>query len=107
MDFDKLAEEKIREAMERGEFDGLGGEGKKIDLTEYFNTPAEFRVGHSLLRSNKFVPSEVTLMREIAELIEQLKEQETPAGDFEKQLQEKKLALSLILERNHRGSRRR
>ena len=107
MDLEKLAEEKIRAAIERGEFDNLDGKGNRIDLTDYFNTPSEYRVGYSLLKANKFVPSEVSLMREISEISEKLQEKGGRNETLERQLQEKKLALSLILERNHRGSRRR
>ena len=32
MDFEKIAEEKNREAMERGEFDNLPGSGKGADV---------------------------------------------------------------------------
>jgi hypothetical protein len=107
MDFEKLAEEKIREAIERGEFDDLGGEGRKIDLTEYFNTPAEHRVGYSLLKSNKFVPGEVQLMREIADLRRQVGSGDGETGELQKELNEKQMALAMLLERNHAGSRRR
>jgi len=42
MDFDKIAEEKIREAMERGEFDDLPGSGKPLQgLDSYFATPED------------------------------------------------------------------
>ncbi|MCO6511179.1 MAG: DUF1992 domain-containing protein [Aridibacter famidurans] len=108
MDLSKLAEEKIREAVERGEFDDLEGAGRKIDLTEYFNTPSEFRVGHSLLRSNKFVPAEVELIREIGELREACANPD-PSLRAERMrlLNEKQMALAIVLERNHSGSRRR
>ena len=43
MSWDKAAEAIIREAMERGEFDHLPGQGKPIDLNAYFETPEELR----------------------------------------------------------------
>jgi hypothetical protein len=107
MDFEKLAEEKIREAIERGEFEGLGGEGRRIDHTEYFNTPAEHRVGYSLLKSNKFVPGEVQLMREKADLQGRAESGKGDSREFQKLLNEKRMALAMTLERNHAGSRRR
>jgi len=39
MNLDKIVEEAIRKAQERGEFDNLPGKGKPIDLSEYFETP--------------------------------------------------------------------
>jgi hypothetical protein len=32
MDFEKIAEEKIKEAMERGEFENIPGVGKEADV---------------------------------------------------------------------------
>lgn len=63
--FEKIAERKIREAMERGEFDNLPGKGEPIDLSDYFSVPEDLRVGYSLLKQNGFVPDEVRLLREI------------------------------------------
>ncbi len=37
--FEQIAENRIWEAMERGEFDGLAASGKPIDLDEYFKCP--------------------------------------------------------------------
>lgn len=108
MDLSRIAEEKIREGMENGEFDRLEGRGSKIDLSEYFNTPSEFRAGYSVLKANKFVPGEVELLREIAELsTPQDGEGPTAASDRERRLNEKRTSLAILLERNHRGSRRR
>lgn len=108
MDLAKIAEEKIAEAVERGEFENLEGSGKKIDLTAYFNTPAEFRAGYSVLKANRFVPGEVELLREIADLKAAL----ASASDIERptlsdRLNGKQMELSMMLERNHPGSRRR
>jgi len=108
MDFSKIAEDKIREGMERGEFDRLEGEGVKIDLSEYFNTPSEFRAGYSVLKANKFVPGEVELLRDIAKLSKSIDGEDPKTGtDRERRLNEKRMSLAILLERNHRGSRRR
>ena len=68
MSIESAIEEKIREAIERGDFDNLEGKGKPIDLNAYFETPEDLRMAFSMLRSNEFVPQEVELMREIADL---------------------------------------
>lgn len=65
MSFEKIAEEKIREAMAKGEFDNLPGKGKPIDHSAYFAAPADMRLGYSMLKSNGFVPEEVDLLKEI------------------------------------------
>jgi hypothetical protein len=72
MDFEKIAEEKIKEAMERGEFDNLEGNGKPLRyLDAYFATPESVRLGYSILKNSGFLPEEVTLLKEINSLKEQ------------------------------------
>ena len=72
MDFEKIAEEKIREAMERGEFDNLPGSGKPLQgLDSYFATPEGVRLGYSVLKNAGFVPEEMELLKEINTLKDQ------------------------------------
>ncbi len=69
MDFDQIAEAKIREAMERGEFDNLPGRGKPLQgLDSYFATPEGVRLGYSVLKNAGFVPEEMALIKEINDL---------------------------------------
>jgi hypothetical protein len=63
MSLDKIVEEIIKKARERGEFDNLPGRGKPIDLSEYFETPEDVRVAQSLLKNSGFQPPEVELFR--------------------------------------------
>lgn len=72
MSFERLVENKIREAMEKGEFDNLPGQGQPLDLTAYFNTPSDLRLGFALLKGAQFVPPEVELRRELERLQERL-----------------------------------
>lgn len=66
MNFEKIAEDKIREAIERGEFDDLPGRGRPLQgLAAYFAAPESVRVGYSVLKSSGFVPEEVDLLKEI------------------------------------------
>ena len=39
MSFKKNADEKIKEAIAKGEFENLRGKGKPLDLDAYFATP--------------------------------------------------------------------
>ena len=103
MSFSKHIDKMIGEAIARGEFENLEGEGKPIDLDAYFATPADLRVGYSVLKSSKFVPEEIDRMKEIGELKEKLAncpEEDIPK--LTKLLRERELALALILERNKR-----
>jgi len=66
-DFDRLAEQRIVEAMERGEFEGLAGRGAPLRLDEDQSVPAEWRLAHRILKNAGFVPEEVALRQEIAD----------------------------------------
>ena len=104
MSLEKFIDEQIKKAIEAGEFDDLEGKGKPLDLDAYFNTPEDLRAGYAMLKSSNFVPEEVEMMREIGALRERIAA--LPASEekqrLNKELQEKVLALSLILERNRR-----
>lgn len=102
MSLEKIIEEKILEAIKNGEFDNLEGRGKPQNLDEYFAAPEDVRVGYSLLKSNKFVPPEVDLLKEIGELKEKLKNEKDDykKTKISKLLNERMLALTIILERN-------
>ena len=104
MSLGNLIDKQIEEAIARGEFDNLEGAGKPINLDAYFATPADMRVGYSVLKSNKFVPEEVDRLKEIGELREKLSAcaDEEERKKLNKLLNDKTLALSIILERNKR-----
>lgn len=104
MSIEKHIDKMIGDAIARGEFSNLKGEGKPIDLDAYFATPDDFRLGYSVLKSNDFVPEEVDRLKEIGHLKEQIAActDETEKPRLEKALRERELALSLILERNKR-----
>ena len=93
--------------MARGEFDNLEGKGKPLNLDAYFATPEDLRVGYSVLKSNKFVPEEVDRLKEIGALKEKIKNctSEEEKKKLTKLLNEKQLALTMILERNKRKTK--
>ncbi|HEY8559607.1 MAG TPA: DUF1992 domain-containing protein [Pyrinomonadaceae bacterium] len=104
MSLEKVLEEQIQRAMAEGKFDNLKGAGKPLDLDDYFATPEDIRVGYTMLKNNDFVPPEIELMKEIGILREKIKAiaDEAEKKSLNKTLNEKQLALSLILERNKR-----
>jgi DnaJ homologue, subfamily C, member 28, conserved domain len=101
MNLDKIVEEAIRRAQERGEFDNLPGKGKPIDLSEYFEMPEEVRVAQTVLKNAGFISPEVELLKEIAQLREVLAgtRDEKKQSEIRKQIQEKQLEFSLRLEK--------
>ena len=101
----KSVEEQIRKAMADGEFDNLPGRGKPLSLDAYFSEPEHLRMAHSVLKSGGFVPEEVQMFRDIDDLKTRLNSS-TDAAERErlrKQLGEKKLNLTVRLERSRRG----
>ena len=76
MNWTKLAESRIEEAIANGEFDDLPGQGQPLDLAEYFAQPAAERAGAALLKNANVIPPEVQLLKEIAELEEAILEVE-------------------------------
>jgi len=108
MSFDRIVEAIIKEAMERGEFDNLPGRGKPIDLTEYFETPEEVRIAHSVLKNAGMTPREVDLLKEIAQL-KQVREavlDEKKKQEIDRQIRQKQVEFSLRLEQQKRERRK-
>ena len=104
MSIESSIEARIREAIERGDFDNLAGRGKPLNLDDYFNAPEDLRMAFAMLKSNEFVPEEVELMREIAALKEQINHAHDLAQKetLGKKLRDKSLALTLLLESRRR-----
>ena len=107
MSFDKLVEEMIKKAQERGEFDNLPGKGKPIDLSEYFEMPEDVRVAQSVLKNAGMKSHEVELLKEIAGLRQALAKvvSEKKRQEIQKQIQEKQIEFSLMMERQRRQRR--
>jgi hypothetical protein len=63
---DQIAEARIQEAVERGEFDKLPGAGQPLRLDDDGHVPQELRAAYRLLKNAGFVPPEVELRREIS-----------------------------------------
>ena len=51
--WESLIDQKIREAMEQGEFDDLPGKGKPVDTSENPFEDPEMRLAHRMLDANK------------------------------------------------------
>jgi hypothetical protein len=97
----KSADEAIRAAMERGDFNSLSNKGKKLDLDDYFNTPEDLRLGFSVLKNADYIPEEVQLLKEIGELQEKLAQisGETERKKVLKEIEGRRLKYNLMMER--------
>lgn len=63
-----LAEERIKEAMERGEFDNLRGAGEPLTLEDESHVPPELRLAYRILKRSGHAPPELEEEKEIANL---------------------------------------
>jgi hypothetical protein len=71
LNLDALAERRILEAQEAGEFDNLPGEGAPLALDDDALVPEELRAAYRLLKNAGFVPPELEPYCEIRD-VEQL-----------------------------------
>jgi Domain of unknown function (DUF1992) len=99
--FDKLVEQKIREAQAAGEFDRLEGAGRPVDLEAYFATPEELRAGYAVLKNSGVVPEEVQLLGEMDEVRRALRgsADEAERDRLGRRLAELRLKYDLLAER--------
>jgi len=65
---DFLAEQKIAEAVSRGELDDLPGQGQPLALDDDRLIPEDLRLAYRILKNGGFVPAEVETLNEIAQL---------------------------------------
>jgi len=70
--FAKIAEQRIREAIERGEFDNLEGRGKPLDLGNDSWIPEDLRMSYKILKNAGCLPPELELRKEVINLRELL-----------------------------------
>jgi DnaJ homologue, subfamily C, member 28, conserved domain len=68
MPFERIAELRLRQAIEDGLLDDLPKRGEPLELEEYFATPEDLRLAYSILKNANCLPEEVELRNEIAAL---------------------------------------
>ena len=104
MSFQKSVDEKIEEAIARGELDNLPGKGEPLDLDAYFATPEHLRMGYSILKSADIIPEEMELLRQIEGLKRSLDSStnRTEKKALRQQLSEKLTNLNMRLEQNRK-----
>jgi hypothetical protein len=107
MSFERLAENRIREAMAEGAFDDLANAGQPLDLESYFALPAHLRMGYSILKSANCLPQEVELLNDVARLERAVAEAPTEEARAaaRKAANERRLQLSILLEQQKRQAR--
>lgn len=75
---DQIAEARIAEAMERGEFDNLEGAGRPLELDDDTFVPEGLRVAYRILKNAGFLPEEVLIRKEIQQVEDLLRRVDEP-----------------------------
>ena len=73
--FDRIVEQRIRDAQRRGEFENLEGNGKPLRLNDESNIPEDLRMAYKVLKNAEMMPPELELRKEILrteDLLEQM-----------------------------------
>lgn len=96
-----IAEQKILEAMARGEFANLPGAGKPLRLEDDSMVPGELRISYKVLKNAGCIPLELELRKEIITLRDLLRtlEDEGSKKDKYRELNYKLLKLNLMMRR--------
>lgn len=94
-----LAERRIAEAQEAGEFDNLPGYGKPLELEDDSHIPPELRMSYKILKNSGHIPPELAERKEIDSLLDMLEGSE---DEQFKLRQMRKLEVMLLQARTRR-----
>jgi len=86
--FQKIAEQRIRQAIEDGEFDNLPGKGQPLQLEDDGHIPEDIRIPYKILKNANCLPPELEIKKEILRLEDMLANM---PDEKEKYLQMKRL----------------
>jgi len=86
--FERVAENRILEAIEAGLFDNLPGKGQPLNLEDDTHIPPELRLAYKILKNADCLPPELELRKEVLTLQELVAHMEDEA---EKLLQMRRL----------------
>ncbi len=68
LSFLKIAEQRIKEALEKGEFDNLPGRGEPLKFEDDSRVPEDLRMAYKVLKNADCLPPELELRKEIRQM---------------------------------------
>jgi hypothetical protein len=80
--FNKIVEERIRNAQRKGVFENLAGSGKPLKLEEDRHIAEELRLSYKILKNADCLPPEVELKKEIERTEDLLSDMEETAEKY-------------------------
>lgn len=103
--FARIAEEKIKEAIKRGELDHLPGMGEPLNLKDDLpGLSPELKMGYRMLKNAGYVPEEIDQLRREMVTLEDLIagiHDEGQKNDARKKLNQKKLRFHELVKRRN------
>ncbi|UVI32591.1 DnaJ family domain-containing protein [Paenibacillus spongiae] len=98
--FTRIAEDRIKDALSRGDFEQLPGKGKPLELEDLSHVPEELRIGYKLLKNAGVIPEEMQLSKEMVSLQEliALCKSDEERVPLQKRLNEKRIRFRMLLE---------
>ena len=99
--FARIAEAKIQEGIERGDFEGLPGRGKPLVFEDMSHVPPHLRLGYKVLRNAGVAPPEVELRREVYRLDRQIEATRDAVAleELRRRRRDSDLSLAIMMER--------
>lgn len=100
MDFvHSVSEDKIRKAIEEGEFDHLPGKGKPLILEDMSGIPAELRMAYKMLKNAGMVEAEQSFRKELMRIEDLIActQDDVEKEKLQKQLNEKLLSFKKVM----------
>ena len=70
--FERIAERRIKEAIQKGEFDNLEGKGKPLKYEDDSHIPPDLRMAYKILKNAGFLPPELMAEKEVHDAIDLL-----------------------------------
>jgi hypothetical protein len=89
----KIVEQRIKEALEKGEFDNLPGQGEPLSLEDESRVPEDLRLAYKVLKNADCLPPELELKKEIRQMEDML---ENIPDEKEKYRQIKKINYKIM-----------
>lgn len=69
---EKIAEKRIKEAQEKGEFEDLPGQGEPLKIDDDRHVPEDLRIAYKILKNADCVPPELEAKKEVRNMQELL-----------------------------------
>ena len=74
--FHLIAEKRIQEAMNQGQFDNLPGKGKPLKFEDDSMVPEDLRMAYKILKNAGFIPPELQTEKKIRQAVDLLESME-------------------------------